>query len=46
LRQRGDDDQANEAESELPDSVHHQQHADLLAKYGIKPRDLIGKIGL
>jgi hypothetical protein len=46
LRERGDDDKAAQAEQELPDTVDHEQHADLLQKYGIDPTELVGKIGL
>jgi hypothetical protein len=46
LRQRGDDDKAAQAEQELPDTVDHEQHADLLQKYGIDPKEFVGKIGL
>ena len=46
LRERGDEDKAAQAEQELPDTVDHEQHSDLLAKHGIDPKELIGKIGL
>ena len=46
LRERGDDDKAAQAEQELPDTVDHEQHADLLQKHGIDPKELVGKIGL
>lgn len=46
LRQRGDDDKAAQAEQELPDTVDHEQDADLLQKHGIDPKELVGKIGL
>jgi hypothetical protein len=46
LRQRGDDDKAAQAEQELPDTVDHEQHADLLQKHGVDPKELVGKIGL
>ena len=45
LRSRGDQQQAQQAESELPDQVDTDQHADLLHKYGIDPQDLISKLG-
>ena len=44
LRQRGDNDQANQAEQELPDQVDHERDAGLLQKFGINPQDLLGKI--
>jgi len=46
LRERGDDDKAAQAEQELPDTVDHEQHADLLQKHGIDPKELVGKVGL
>jgi|tagenome__1003787_1003787.scaffolds.fasta_scaffold14612925_2 hypothetical protein len=45
LRSRGDDAKAQEADSTLPDKVDPEQHADLLAKLGINPQDLISKLG-
>jgi hypothetical protein len=44
LRERGQDDRADQADSELPDQVDHQQHADLLSKFGIDPQELAGKL--
>jgi hypothetical protein len=46
LKQRGDHDKADQAEQELPDTVDHEQHADLLEKLGIKPQEMLGEIGL
>lgn len=45
LRSRGDDDKANQAESELPQQVDTEQHSDLLSKLGIDPSDLKGLLG-
>jgi hypothetical protein len=45
LKERGDDDKAAQAEQELPDKVDHEEHSDLLAKHGIDPKELVGKIG-
>lgn len=45
LRQRGDSGQADQAQSELPDQVDTDTHADLLSKFGLSPADLIGKLG-
>ena len=36
---------ARAAENELPDQVDHEQHADLLSKFGIDPHDLLGEAG-
>ncbi|WP_374970390.1 hypothetical protein [Terrabacter sp. BE26] len=41
LRNRGDQQQAQQAESELPDQVDTDQHADLLGKFGINPQELL-----
>lgn len=34
--------QAQAAANELPDQVDHEQHADLLSKFGIDPQELLG----
>jgi hypothetical protein len=46
LKERGQHDKATQADQELPDAVDHEQHAGLLEKHGIDPRELLGKIGL
>lgn len=46
LKQRGQHDKEAQAERELPDTVDHEQHANLLEKHGLDPKDLLGKIGL
>ena len=45
LRSRGNDQQAQQADSELPDQVDTEQHAGLLSKFGINPQDLAGGLG-
>jgi hypothetical protein len=45
LRQRGQGDKASQAAGELPDKVDPEQHADLLSKLGIDPKDLLGGLG-
>ena len=45
LRDRGDDDKAQQADKQLPDQVDTDQHSDLLEKLGIDPSDLLGTIG-
>ena len=45
LKERGDHDKAAQAEQELPDNVDHEQHSDLLAKHGIDPQEITGKLG-
>jgi hypothetical protein len=44
LRERGQNDQAEQADKELPDKVDPEQHGGLLQKYGIDPQDLAGKL--
>ena len=43
LRERGQQDQATQAEQELPDKVDTDQHANLLQKFGLDPQELIQK---
>lgn len=45
LRSRGDQDQAGQAESELPDQVDTKNDSGLLAKFGIDPSQLLGSLG-
>jgi predicted PhzF superfamily epimerase YddE/YHI9 len=45
LRDRGDDDKAQQADQQLPDKVDTDQHSDLLEKLGIDPSDLLENIG-
>jgi hypothetical protein len=44
LRSRGQEDQASQADSELPDQVDPEAHAGLLSKFGIDPQDLLGQL--
>ena len=44
LRGNGQDTQAQQADQELPDQVDTDEHAGLLAKFGINSADLIGKL--
>ena len=47
LRSRGDHEKAAEAEGELPDKVDEKEHAGLLDKFGVDPKELLGKaVGL
>jgi len=41
LRERGQQDQAGQAEQELPDQVDTDQHAGLLQRFGLDPQELI-----
>ena len=45
LQQRGQNDTAQQAQQQLPDTVDHQQHADLLQSLGINPQDLMKQVG-
>jgi hypothetical protein len=45
LREQGKDDQVGEAEQQLPDQVDPERDSGLLAKFGIDPSELIGKLG-
>jgi hypothetical protein len=44
LKSQGKQEHADQAQAELPDQVDPEQHSDLLAKFGINPKDLLGKI--
>jgi hypothetical protein len=46
LKERGHHDKAAQADQELPHAVDHEEHASILEKHGIDPRELLGKIGL
>ena len=45
LRERGQDDQAQQAKGELPEQVDTDRDAGLLEKYGIDPQALLAKVG-
>jgi hypothetical protein len=45
IRGRGDDEKAAQAERELPDQVDTERDKNLLEKFGIDPRELLGKLG-
>jgi hypothetical protein len=44
LRERGDHDKADQAEQELPDQVDHEEHSDLLSKFGLDPQEILQKL--
>ena len=44
LRERGQDDKADQADRELPDQVDTEKHADLLSKVGVDPQELAAKL--
>jgi hypothetical protein len=45
IRQHASGDQAKQAEQELPDQVDPERDSSLLDKFGIDPKDLLGKLG-
>ena len=45
LRSRGEDDLADQAETELPQEVDTDDHRVELDRLGINPTDLIGGVG-
>jgi hypothetical protein len=45
LQQQGKSDQVDQARQELPEQVDPESDSGLLAKFGIDPQDLIGKLG-
>ena len=45
LRNQGKDDQVGQADQELPDQVDPERDSGLLSKFGIDPKDLLGKLG-
>jgi len=44
LRERGQSDQADQADRELPDQVDTNEHAGLLSKFGLDPQELASKL--
>lgn len=45
LKSQGEQDKAGQAEADLPDQVDTDRDANLLQKYGIDPKELLGKLG-
>jgi hypothetical protein len=43
LRERGQQDQASQADQELPDQVDTDRDAGLLQKFGLDPQELLQK---
>jgi hypothetical protein len=43
LRERGQQDQASQAEQELPDQVDTDKDGGMLQKFGLDPQELIQK---
>jgi hypothetical protein len=44
LRQRGEDDKAQQADRELPDKVDPERDRGILDQLGIDPQDLLGNL--
>ncbi len=44
LKSKGQDDKATQAQSELPDKVDTDKDSGLLSKFGVDPKDLMGKL--
>ena len=45
LKGQGKHDEASKADRELPDKVDTDKHGDLLSRFGIDPKELLGKLG-
>jgi hypothetical protein len=45
LKQRGENDKAEQADQELPDNVDPDRDRGILEKIGIDPQDLAGNLG-
>ncbi|MEO6998458.1 MAG: hypothetical protein ABI112_10275 [Terracoccus sp.] len=45
LKSKGNNEQAQQADNELPDQVDTDQHAGLLSKLGLSADDLPGGLG-
>jgi hypothetical protein len=45
LRNRGEDDKAQQAEQQLPDQVDPERDKGILDQLGIDPQDLLGNLG-
>ena len=44
LRERGQGDQAEQADRELPDQVDPDKHGDQLSRFGLDPQGLAGML--
>ena len=45
LESRGQSDQAQQADAQLPDQVDHEGHAGLLQDLGVNPQELLSNLG-
>ena len=44
MRKEGMGAQADQAAQQLPDQVDHEQHSDLLQRFGIDPQQMLSKL--
>ncbi|MCW2750290.1 MAG: hypothetical protein JWR83_1400 [Aeromicrobium sp.] len=44
LKDQGRPDDAARADQQLPATVDHEQHADLLSRFGVDPKELLAKL--
>jgi hypothetical protein len=44
LMKQGKTEEAGKAEQNLPDTVDHEQHANLLEEHGVNPQELLGDV--
>jgi len=45
LRDKGQHEQADQAQQQLPDQVATDQHGDLLSRFNVDPKELLNKLG-
>ena len=45
LRAKGQHEQADQAQQQLPDQVDTEQHSDLLSRFNVDPKELLNKLG-
>jgi hypothetical protein len=45
IKQQGKGDQVDQADKELPDNVDPERDSGLLEKFGVKPQDVLSKLG-
>jgi DNA-binding protein H-NS len=46
LKKEGQTEKAQQLEQELPQTIDHELHSDILEKHGVNPQEMLGKIGL
>jgi len=45
LREQGKNDEAQQAEQELPDQVDTERDSGMLERFGVNPQDLMSRFG-